>query len=206
MQLRKTHPPSENPPTSTPDTHSAVLVVDVANLMGSRPNGWWRDRAGAATTILAQLSSLAGSTVFFAPVGFVTLVRIIAVIEGAAKAAKPSEGVEIIKAPQDGDSSIVEMTENVMHTITEDPTPTTAEKPTHGAPGEPAHEPPGHPVPLCCLVVTADRGLRKRLPPGTFTAGPSWLNALLDPYLTDAPSDDASASSLSQSRKRPPPR
>jgi hypothetical protein len=25
-----------------------VLVVDGANVVGSRPTGWWRDRAGAA--------------------------------------------------------------------------------------------------------------------------------------------------------------
>ena len=25
-----------------------VLIVDGANVVGSRPNGWWRDRAGAA--------------------------------------------------------------------------------------------------------------------------------------------------------------
>ena len=25
-----------------------VLVVDAANVVGSRPDGWWKDRAGAA--------------------------------------------------------------------------------------------------------------------------------------------------------------
>ena len=25
-----------------------TIIVDVANVMGSRPDGWWRDRAGAA--------------------------------------------------------------------------------------------------------------------------------------------------------------
>jgi hypothetical protein len=36
--------------------------------------------------------------------------------------------------------------------------------------------PVGHPV----LVVTADRGLRERLPAGTAVAGPGWLLAQLD--------------------------
>jgi len=38
-----------------------VLVVDVANVMGSRPDGWWRDRAGAAARLLTELAPLAGA-------------------------------------------------------------------------------------------------------------------------------------------------
>lgn len=32
-----------------------VLVVDGANVVGSRPDGWWRDRAGAAARLHAAL-------------------------------------------------------------------------------------------------------------------------------------------------------
>ena len=32
-----------------------VLVVDAANLVGSRPDGWWKDRPGAARRLLADL-------------------------------------------------------------------------------------------------------------------------------------------------------
>jgi predicted RNA-binding protein with PIN domain len=32
-----------------------LLVVDGNNVMGSRPDGWWRDRAGAAGRLVAQL-------------------------------------------------------------------------------------------------------------------------------------------------------
>jgi 8-oxo-dGTP diphosphatase len=38
-----------------------TIVVDVANVMGSRPDGWWRDRAGAAVRIHAQIARLAAS-------------------------------------------------------------------------------------------------------------------------------------------------
>jgi 8-oxo-dGTP diphosphatase len=36
-------------------------VVDVANVMGSRPDGWWRDRAGAAVRLYTELAALAAS-------------------------------------------------------------------------------------------------------------------------------------------------
>jgi predicted RNA-binding protein with PIN domain len=34
---------------------STVLVVDGANVVGSRPDGWWKDRAGAARRLHEQL-------------------------------------------------------------------------------------------------------------------------------------------------------
>src|SRR5699024_4392739 len=36
-----------------------VLVVNTANVIGSRPDGWWRDRAGAATRLRDQLGTVA---------------------------------------------------------------------------------------------------------------------------------------------------
>ena len=39
------------------------FVVDVANVMGSRPDGWWRDRAGAARRLRDQLAVLAADGV-----------------------------------------------------------------------------------------------------------------------------------------------
>src|SRR4029077_5636567 len=36
-----------------------TIVVDVANVMGSRPDGWWRDRAGAAVRLHAEIARLA---------------------------------------------------------------------------------------------------------------------------------------------------
>ena len=33
-----------------------VLVVDGANVVGSRPDGWWRDRPGAAGRLASRLT------------------------------------------------------------------------------------------------------------------------------------------------------
>ena len=38
-----------------------TIVVDVANVMGSRPDGWWRDRPGAALRLHAEITRLAKS-------------------------------------------------------------------------------------------------------------------------------------------------
>ena len=37
-------------------------VVDASNVIGSRPDGWWRDRAGAARRLVAQLDAFAAET------------------------------------------------------------------------------------------------------------------------------------------------
>lgn len=34
-----------------------VLIVDGANVVGSRPDGWWRDRAGATARLRDQLAA-----------------------------------------------------------------------------------------------------------------------------------------------------
>ena len=36
-----------------------MVVVDGNNVMGSRPDGWWRDRAGAAQRLVEQLGGWA---------------------------------------------------------------------------------------------------------------------------------------------------
>jgi predicted RNA-binding protein with PIN domain len=38
------------------------LMVDGMNVIGSRPDGWWRDRDGAVRRLLARLQELAAST------------------------------------------------------------------------------------------------------------------------------------------------
>lgn len=35
------------------------LIIDAMNVIGARPDGWWRDRAGAARRLLANLERLA---------------------------------------------------------------------------------------------------------------------------------------------------
>lgn len=76
----------------------SVLVVDAANVVGSVPDGWWKDRAGAARRLHERL--LVGDT----PHDTVVLV-----LEGAAKAgvAAGRDGhVVTVHAPRDGDSEI----------------------------------------------------------------------------------------------------
>ena len=126
-----------------------TLVVDVANVMGSRPDGWWKDRAGAAARLLAPMSALVGRAVETPDGSTVVLERIVAVVEGQAKSVAAPEGIELVRAPADGDSAIA----------------ATAHE--SDAAGERV------------LVVTADRGLRERLPEAVLVAGPSWLNDLL---------------------------
>ena len=37
---------------------STHVFVDGNNVMGSRPDGWWRDRSAAARRLIAELSRL----------------------------------------------------------------------------------------------------------------------------------------------------
>jgi uncharacterized protein YaiI (UPF0178 family) len=39
-------------------TSDTIWVVDASNVIGSRPDGWWRDRAGATRRLVAQLDRL----------------------------------------------------------------------------------------------------------------------------------------------------
>jgi rRNA-processing protein FCF1 len=39
-----------------------MWLVDGNNVMGSRPDGWWRDRAGAMQRLVGQLDDLAAAS------------------------------------------------------------------------------------------------------------------------------------------------
>jgi hypothetical protein len=133
---------------ATAAARDVVLVVDVANVMGSRPDGWWRDRAGAATRLLGELAPLAGRTLEGPAGDPVRPARLVAVVEGKARGVAAPEGaagLEVLAAPRDGDTAIAELAADLARA------------------GE---------VPL---VVTADRGLRARLPESAVVSGPGWL-------------------------------
>lgn len=124
------------------------LVVDVANLVGSRPDGWWRDRLGATERALAWLGALPGLDVpGIGPVSSVT-----AVVEGAARRAQAPDGVTVLRAGkgETGDDVIA------------------------------AHVAQPHGRTLC--VVTADRGLRARIPDGVAVTGPGALLQFRDSH------------------------
>lgn len=83
-----------------------MIVVDAANVIGSRPDGWWRDRAGAAATLCARLSDAIAGGRLAAPV--------VVVLEGAARAGaaeRDEGGLRIAHATRSGDDAIVSVSE-----------------------------------------------------------------------------------------------
>jgi 8-oxo-dGTP diphosphatase len=82
-----------------------VLVVDTANVMGSRNDGWWRDRYGAAIRLRDQIDSLEG--VPLAPFD-VAYPDIVMIVEGKARGVDDGERVRVIDSPGEGDDTIVD--------------------------------------------------------------------------------------------------
>ncbi len=77
-----------------------VLIVDGANVVGSRPDGWWRDRAGAARRLHEQLLA-----------AVLPYDEIVLILEGKARQGKPAgqDGrLRTVHAPGSGDDAIVE--------------------------------------------------------------------------------------------------
>ncbi|MBK1788638.1 NUDIX hydrolase [Prauserella cavernicola] len=93
-----------------------VFVVDGANVVGSRPDGWWRDRAGAAVRLRDRLAVLTRTGVETADLDlehegrWLWWPRIVLVVEGKAKRTEASAAVEVVSAEHDGDSAIVATT------------------------------------------------------------------------------------------------
>jgi 8-oxo-dGTP pyrophosphatase MutT (NUDIX family) len=133
-----------------------VLVVDGANVMGSRADGWWRDRAGAAARLRDELTRLpvAGLTGLTGepskrhwPPFDVCYPEVVLVVEGAARGIGPDDSgkVQVVAAPASGDDAIVDVV-------------------TSGDDG------------VSHLVVTADRELRRRCQAaGAAVTGPRHL-------------------------------
>jgi 8-oxo-dGTP pyrophosphatase MutT (NUDIX family) len=87
-----------------------VLVVDSANVVGSVPDGWWRDRAGATERLRDHLGTLrteglAGDVVGLA--GSRWFPEIHLVTEGDARGAPSAGGVRVHEAEGSGDNAIV---------------------------------------------------------------------------------------------------
>ena len=77
---------------------TTALVVDGANVVGSRPDGWWKDRPGAARRLHERLL-----------VADLPHDEVVLVLEGAAKGGVPAgtdAHVRTVHAPRDGDSEI----------------------------------------------------------------------------------------------------
>ena len=83
-----------------------VLLVDVANVVGSRPDGWWRDRAGATTRLLARLAALVERDLPGPGGAPVRCTEVVAVVEGQGRAAAAPDGVTVVRADGSGDDAL----------------------------------------------------------------------------------------------------
>ncbi|HEY0638286.1 MAG TPA: NTP pyrophosphohydrolase [Pseudonocardiaceae bacterium] len=116
-----------------------LVVVDAANVVGSVPDGWWRDRHGATERLRDTLVPLAGGLPSWPTDEPPELVL---VVEGAARRVDGVPGVRVVAAGGSGDDAIVDLV---------------AERGDRR-----------------CLVVTADRELRRRVTAlGAEVTGPS---------------------------------
>ncbi len=110
-----------------------LVIVDSANVVGSVPDGWWRDRAGATRALRDALEAVARDGL---PAGrgvprVPGPVDVVLVVEGAARGVTGGPSVRVVPAPGSGDDAITELVRD-----SADRTP---------------------------VVVTADRGLRDRV-------------------------------------------
>jgi hypothetical protein len=122
------------------DTEMPLVVVDAANVVGSVPDGWWRDRAGANRRLRDALAPLAATGLAAAGVPDWTRqppIEVVMVVEGAARDVSGTDTVRVVAASGSGDDAIVELvrTEATGHEVTG----------------------------RRCAVITADRGLRERV-------------------------------------------
>jgi hypothetical protein len=79
-----------------------VLLIDAANVVGSRPDGWWRDRAGAARSFVERVRAAADADRISGPV--------VVVLEGAARAgveAGLSGDLTVLHAGGSGDDLLL---------------------------------------------------------------------------------------------------
>ena len=126
-----------------------VLLVDAANVVGARPDGWWRDRSAATSRLLVRLTALPGRIVPAPGGGRLLCGEVVAVVEGTASTVRAPAGVTLVRAGGIGDDALASHATRL------------AEEGRR------------------LLVVTADRGLRARLPPSAMVTGPGWLYDVL---------------------------
>lgn len=82
-----------------------LLIVDAANVVGSVPDGWWRDRAGAARRLRDALVPVASAGL----PGLPPPLEVVLVVEGAARGVASVEQVRVVAAPRSGDDTVVEL-------------------------------------------------------------------------------------------------
>jgi 8-oxo-dGTP pyrophosphatase MutT (NUDIX family) len=100
-----------------------AVVVDAANVVGSVPDGWWKDRAGAASRLRERVSAWAAAGVTAASLGLSAdrwYPGVSLIVEGAARAipdsgrggpqsdARDDDRVAVVRASGAGDDAIVD--------------------------------------------------------------------------------------------------
>lgn len=95
-----------------------TLLLDTANVLGSRPDGWWRDRPGATVTLLTQVVDALPRTVEVEG-GFAWVAGVEAVVEGAARDVAVS-GAVLHRAAGSGDDELVRVAGNQHLVVTAD--------------------------------------------------------------------------------------
>ena len=90
-----------------------MLLIDAANVVGSRPTGWWRDRPGAAQAFVERVRAVAEAGRFAEPV--------VVIVEGAARGGV-EEGivadVRVLHAPGSGDDMLIAMATDAAGQVT----------------------------------------------------------------------------------------
>jgi hypothetical protein len=150
------------------------LVVDGANVVGARPDGWWRDRPGAARRLAGRLvGALTADPAGLAALGggaTGSAVVVHLVLEGAARVDDPPTHprLDVVCAPADGDATIAALAADLRGGDLRGGDLRGGD--LRGG------DPPGGDV----VVVTADRGLRARVEAcGAATVGPGALLRVL---------------------------
>ncbi|MFJ6634831.1 NTP pyrophosphohydrolase [Streptomyces sp. NPDC091376] len=82
-----------------------LLIVDAANVVGSVPDGWWRDRFGATERLRDGLAPFAEEGI----AGHPGPAEVVLVVEGRARGVGSVPGVRVEPAAGSGDDRIVEL-------------------------------------------------------------------------------------------------
>lgn len=82
-----------------------LVIVDAANVVGSVPDGWWKDRAGATTRLRDDLAALSTTGIG----NLQPPVDVVMVVEGKARGVTSSENVRVAAAEGSGDDAIVDL-------------------------------------------------------------------------------------------------
>lgn len=93
-----------------PDDLTPLLIVDAANVVGSVPDGWWRDRPAAARRLRTALLAVAADGL---PAAALERPEVVLVVEGAARRivddVDAPPGVRVVAAETSGDELIADM-------------------------------------------------------------------------------------------------